>query len=196
MMTTLSCAAQADGGVFAKSAAFVWVIAQTDPALQGRDLGPWFMLPAWFSVPCAIVLAGVLCWYFVRLGVSSTGSANTGSASTGSASTGNPDSGGAGVSRALRWVRRLGILCALAAIGPLLRAVTFVHPHEQRVEWATAWSLAILALFACFLLAIVDVILVLRGGLREYSDLRREVFGGGRRSREDAQDPPKDKQRA
>lgn len=141
------------------------LVAEVDPALRGRELGSWFVLPAWFSVPFAILLAGVLCWYFVRLG--------------------HPH-----VPRAIRWVRRIGIVCALAAIGPLLRAVTFVHPHEERVEWATAWSLAILALFAWFMLAILDVILVLRGGLREYSDLRREVFGGHRGSRE-----PKDESR-
>ena len=125
-----------------------------DPALTGRDLGPWHMIPALVSVPIACVLAIALLWYFARLGRSD-------------------------VPVLQRRVRRTGIVFALAALVPLVRALTFVHPHEDRVAWATAWSVALLALVLWFLLAIVDVILVLRGGIREYSELKREVFGGG-----------------
>ena len=125
-----------------------------DPALTGRDLGPWHMIPALVSVPIACVLAITLLWYFARLGKSD-------------------------VPVLQRRVRRTGIVFALAALVPLVRALTFVHPHEDRVAWATAWSVALLALVLWFLLAIVDVILVLRGGIREYSELKREVFGGG-----------------
>ena len=114
-----------------------------DPALAGRDLGPWHMIPAAVSVPIACVLAIALLWYFARLGRSD-------------------------VPVLQRRVRRTGIVFALAALVPLVRALTFVHPHEDR-----------LALVLWFLLAIVDVILVLRGGIREYSELKREVFGGG-----------------
>jgi hypothetical protein len=126
-----------------------------DPALAGRDLGPWHMIPAAVSVPIACVLAIALLWYFARLGRSD-------------------------VPVLQRRVRRTGIVFALAALVPLVRALTFVHPHEDRVAWATAWSVALLALVLWFLLAIVDVILVLRGGIREYSELKREVFGGGK----------------
>ena len=125
-----------------------------DPALTGRDLGPWHMIPALVSVPIACVLAITLLWYFARLGKSD-------------------------VPVLQRRVRRTGIVFALAALVPLVRALTFVHPHEDRVAWATAWSVALLAHVLWFLLAIVDVILVLRGGIREYSELKREVFGGG-----------------
>jgi hypothetical protein len=125
-----------------------------DPALTGRDLGPWHMIPALVSVPIACVLAITLLWYFARLGRSD-------------------------VPVLQRRVRRTGIVFALAALVPLVRALTFVHPHEDRVAWATAWSVVLLALVLWFLLAIVDVILVLRGGIREYSELKREVFGGG-----------------
>ncbi len=125
-----------------------------DPALAGRDLGPWHMIPAAVSVPIACVLAIALLWYFARLGRSD-------------------------VPVLQRRVRRTGIVFALAALVPLVRALTFVHPHEDRVAWATAWSVVLLALVLWFLLAIVDVILVLRGGIREYSELKREVFGGG-----------------
>ncbi len=124
-----------------------------DPALAGRDLGPWHMIPALVSVPIACVLAITLLWYFARLGQSD-------------------------VPVLQRRVRRTGIVFALAALVPLVRALTFVHPHEDRVAWATAWSVALLALVLWFLLAIIDVILVLRGGIREYSELKREVFGG------------------
>ncbi len=126
-----------------------------DPALAGRDLGPWFMVPSLVSVPLAIVLAFALLWYFARLGRND-------------------------VPVVQRRVRRTGIVCALVALVPLVRALTFVHPHEDRVGWATAWSVALLALVLWFLLAIVDVILVLRGGMREYGELKREVFGGGK----------------
>jgi len=134
-----------------------------DPALVGRDLGPWFMVPAVVSVPIACVLALSLLWYFARLGRSD-------------------------VPVLQRRVRRTGIVFALAALVPLVRALTFVHPHEDRVGWATAWSVALLALVLWFLLAIVDVILVLRGGLREYGELKREVFGGGKSASGDQSD--------
>jgi hypothetical protein len=134
-----------------------------DPALAGRDLGPWHMIPAVVSVPLAMVLALALLWYFARLGRND-------------------------VPVLQRRVRRTGIVFALAAVVPLVRALTFVHPHEDRVGWATAWSIALLALLFWFLLAIVDVIIVLRGGLREYGELKREVFGGGKSATGDRSD--------
>lgn len=131
-----------------------------DPALAGRDLGPWHMVPSALSVPLACVLALALLWYFARLGRID-------------------------VPKAQRRVRRIGIVFALAGLVPLVRALTFVHPHEDRVGWAAAWSVALLALVGWFLLAIVDVILVVRGGMHEYGALKREVFGGGKSTKDD-----------
>ena len=131
-----------------------------DPALAGRDLGPWHMVPAALSVPLACALALALLWYFMRLGRND-------------------------VPVAQRRVRRVGIVFAVAGLVPLVRALTFVHPHEDRVGWAAAWSVALLALVGWFLLAIVDVILVVRGGMHEYGALKREVFGGGKSAKDD-----------
>lgn len=128
------------------------IVASVDPALEGRELGPWMMIPAVVSVPVALILAAILVWYFVRLGRGD-------------------------VPAALRRVRRIGIGFALASILPLIRALTFVHPHEDRAGWAAAWAVASLALLAWFSLAVIDVVLVVRGGAREYRELRREVFG-------------------
>ena len=151
--------------IFVRTMAGVLVVdgSAIDPALAGRDLGPWFMVPAVVSVPLAMVLALALLWYFARLGRND-------------------------VPVLQRRVRRTGIVFALAAVVPLVRALTFVHPHEDRVGWATAWSIALLALLFWFLLAIVDVIIVLRGGLREYGELKREVFGGGKSATGDRSD--------
>jgi hypothetical protein len=63
--------------------------ARVDPALAGRDLGPWFMLPWWISIPLAVLLAVALVWYFMRLG--------------------RP-----GVPRGRRWLRRASVVLALA----------------------------------------------------------------------------------
>jgi hypothetical protein len=131
--------------------------ASVDPALAGRDLGPWFMVPWWISVPLALLVAGALVWYFVRLG-------------------------GADVPRGRRWLRRISVVLALVGLAPLVRALTFAHPHEDRVGFAVAWSSVLFVIIACFILAIVDVVLVARGGLRDYRSLRRSTFGGGRGS--------------
>jgi len=128
------------------------MLALVDPALAGRELGPWTMISAVISVPVALILAAALIWYFVRLGRGD-------------------------IAPILRRVRRVGIVFALVSIVPLVCALTFVHPHEDRAGWATAWAVAFLALLGWFLLALVDVAIVLRGGARDYRELRREVFG-------------------
>lgn len=125
-----------------------------DPALAGRDLGPWFMVPWWLSLPLAVLLGASLVWYFVRLGRSD-------------------------VPAERRVVRRLSIVCALGALIPLVRALTFTHPHEDRVAFAVAWSMTLLALCGCLLLAIVDFMLTARRGVKEFRELRRATFGGG-----------------
>lgn len=140
--------------------ALLAVLAMVDPALEagelgGRELGPWTMIPAVWSVPAGILVAAVLVWYFVRLGRGD-------------------------VAPMVRRVRRIGIAFALASIIPFVRALTFVHPHEDRAGWAAAWAVAFLALLGWFLLAIVDVVLVVRGGARDYRELRQEVFGRAR----------------
>lgn len=124
-----------------------------DPALVGRTLGPWYMVPWWISVPLAVVVGGVLAWYFFRLG--------------------RPD-----VPPGRRFLRRASAVIALVALVPLVRALTFVHPHEDRVGFAAAWSGVLLLLLGCLVLAIIDVIVVTRGGIREYRKLRRETLGG------------------
>lgn len=129
--------------------------ASIDPALVGRELGPWFMVPWWVSVPIAAVLAGVLVWYFVRLGR-------------------------AEVPRGRRWLRRASVVVALLGLAPLVRAMSFVHPHEDRVGFAVAWSSVLFVLLACLVLALVDVVLVTRSGVREFRALRRDTFGGRR----------------
>jgi hypothetical protein len=128
--------------------------ASRDPALVGRDLGPWYMVPWWISVPLAALLGVTLVWYFVRLGRGD-------------------------VPAERRVVRRLSIVCALGALVPLVRALTFTHPHEDRVAFAVAWSMTLLALCGCLVLAIVDFILTARRGVREFRELRRETLGGG-----------------
>ena len=128
---------------------------EIDPALVGRELGTWLQVPQWMSVSLAVLLAGVLCWYFARLG--------------------RPD-----VSRARRWMRRASVLCALAALPPLVRGLSFVHPHEDRVGFAIAWTIALLFLLAWFALALIDFLLVLREGIGEYRALRDETIGNQR----------------
>jgi hypothetical protein len=132
--------------------------ARVDPALAGRELGPWTMVPAAVTVPVAIVLAALLAWYFARLGR-------------------------AEVPRGRRRLRRASIACALVALVPLVRALTFVHPHEDRVGWAVSWSIVLFALAGWATLAVVDFVLVARSGLREYDALRRETFGAPRDGR-------------
>jgi hypothetical protein len=77
------------------------LLAAIDPALEGRELGPWTMISAWITLPVAIAVAGALVWYFVRLG--------------------RPD-----VPRGRRWLRRSSIVCALAALG-LIHAYAIEH---------------------------------------------------------------------
>jgi hypothetical protein len=136
------------------------VLLDIDPALAGRDLGAWQMVPWWVTVPSACALGAALVWYFIRLG--------------------SPD-----VPRGRRWLRRVSVVFALAALVPLVRGLTFAHPHEDRVGFAVAWSVVLLMLVACLLLALVDVIVTMRGGVREYRELRRETLGGKRGERAD-----------
>jgi len=131
--------------------------ARIDPALVGRDLGEWTMVPAWLTVPLAVAAGVALVWYFVRLGR-------------------------AEVPMARRWMRRVSIALLLAATVPLVRALSFVHPHEDRAGWAFAWSVVLLATVACAVLALVDFAMTARSGLREYRDLRRETLGGKKRA--------------
>lgn len=129
-----------------------------DPALVGRDLGPWHMVPWWISTPVAVAVGAALVWYFVRLGRGD-------------------------VPTERRVVRRLSIVCALGALIPLVRGLTFAHPHEDRVGFALAWSMTLLAICGCLLLSIIDFMLTARRGVREYRELRRSVLGGGRGER-------------
>lgn len=129
-----------------------------DPALAGRELGTWLMISPWLSVPLAIAAGAALVWYFVRLG--------------------RPE-----VPRSRRWIRRASIACAIGGLPPLVRALSFVHPHEDRVGWAVAWSMVLFALVAWATLAVVDFMLTMRGGWVEYRALRRETLGG--RTRDD-----------
>lgn len=126
---------------------------RVDPALAGRELGPWTMVPAWATVPLAAAAAMALAWYFVRLGR-------------------------ADVPRARRWMRRVSAALLAASLVPLVRALSFVHPHEDREGWAVAWSLVLMAVVVCALLAIVDFIATARSGVREYREMRRETLGG------------------
>lgn len=128
-----------------------------DPALVGRELGEWTMVPAWVTVPLAVAAVAALLWYFVRLGR-------------------------AEVPAARRRMRRVSIAVLLAATVPLVRALSFVHPHEDRAGWAFAWSIVLLATVACAVLALVDFALTARSGLREYRELRRETLGGKKRA--------------
>ena len=131
------------------------LLASIDPALEGRELGPWMMVPWWITVPVAGALAVALIWYFGRLGR-------------------------ADVPRERRWIRRASIVFALAALIPLVRGLTFVHPHEDRAGFAVAWAFVLLAVVACLVLAVVDVLLTTRRGVHEYRELRRETLGGRR----------------
>jgi hypothetical protein len=132
--------------------------SRLDPALAGRELGEWTMVPPSLTVPLALLAVAALAWYFARLG--------------------RPE-----VPTARRWIRRVSAAILAAATIPLVRALSFVHPHEDRAGWALAWSVVLLATVVCALLAIVDLAMTARGGLREYRALRRETFGGGRRPR-------------
>lgn len=134
--------------------------ALVDPALVGRDLGVWHMVPWWVTMPVAIAVGVALVWYFIRLGASD-------------------------VPRGRRWLRRISVVFAVAALVPLVRGLTFVHPHEDRVGFAVAWSMVLLTLVVCLILALVDVIVTMRGGVREYRELRRETLGGRRGERGD-----------
>ncbi len=128
---------------------------EIDPALVGRELGPWMQVPPWLSLSLAVLIAGVLCWYFARLGRND-------------------------VSRTRRWMRRASVLCALLALPPLVRGLSFVHPHEDRMGFALAWTVALVLLAAWFALALLDLLFVLREGLGEYRALRQETVDDAR----------------
>jgi hypothetical protein len=72
------------------------------------------------------------------------------------------------------------VVLAIAGLAPLVRALTFAHPHEDRLAFAVAWSTVLFVIVACLLLAVIDVILVTRGGMQEYRELRRTTLGGRR----------------
>jgi len=129
------------------------LLAAIDPALQGRELGPWHMVPWWASAPVAIASLAVLAWYFRRLG-------------------------GAEVPRERRTVRRLSILFAAVAIVALVVGLTVIHPHENRRGFALAWLAVALASSSCLVLALLDILLTARRGVAEFRALRRETLGG------------------
>lgn len=129
------------------------LLAEVDPALVGRELGPWFMAPWWLSGPIAVAAICALAWYFRRLGA--------------------PD-----VPRERRAVRRLSIAFAMVAVVALVVGLTVIHPHENRRGFALAWLAVSLACAVCLLLALLDVMLTTRRGLAEFRALRRETFGG------------------
>ena len=131
-------------------------LARVDPVLEGRDLGPWFMAPWWITVPVACAVGAVAVWYFVRLG--------------------RPD-----VPRERRWVRRISLVFVMAALIPLVRGLTFAHPHEDRSAFAVAWAMVLMLVLSSLVLAIVDVMLTARRGLQDYRELRREMLGGKRK---------------
>ncbi len=120
---------------------------------DGRELGPWFMVPPWASISVAAVALALLVWYFVRLGR-------------------------AEVPAGRRRLRRASVVLLALGLAPLVRALSFVHPHEDRVGFAVAWSSVLFVVIAALVLAVVDVVLVTRGGLREYREIRRDTFGG------------------
>ena len=100
-----------------------------DPALEGRELGPWFMVPAWITVPLACIAGVAIVWYFLRLGC-------------------------ADVPRELRWIRRISLVLVGAALIPLVRGLTFAHPHEDRSAFAIAWAMVLLLVVASLVLAV------------------------------------------
>ena len=127
-----------------------------DPALEGRELGPWFMVPWWISVPVAGIVGAIAVWYFIRLGRSE-------------------------VPRERRWIRRISLLFVIASLAPLVRGLTFAHPHEDRSAFAVAWASVLMLVLASLVLAVVDVMLTARRGLHEFRELRRETLGGKRK---------------
>jgi len=130
------------------------LLAAIDPALEGRELGPWYMVPWWASAPVAIACLVLLAWYFRRLG-------------------------GADVPRERRVVRRFSILFAAVTVMALVVGLTVIHPHENRRGFALAWLAVALASTACLVLALLDVLLTTRRGVAEFRALRRETLGGG-----------------
>ena len=120
---------------------------------DGRELGPWFMVPPWASISVAAVALALLAWYFVRLGRSE-------------------------VPAGRRRLRRASVVLLTLGLAPLVRALSLVHPHEDRIGFAVAWSSVLFVVIAALVLAVVDVVLVTRGGLREYREIRRDTFGG------------------
>lgn len=132
------------------------VDSAVDPALEGRELGPWFMVPWWISLPAAGVIGAIAVWYFLRLGR-------------------------AEVPRERRWIRRISLVLVIASLFPLVRALTFAHPHEDRSAFAVAWASVLMLVLASLVLAVVDVILTARRGLYEFRELRRETLGGKRK---------------
>ncbi len=120
---------------------------------DGRALGPWFMVPPWASISVAAVALALLAWYFVRLGREE-------------------------VPAGRRRLRRASVVLLAIGLAPLVRALSFVHPHEDRVGWAVAWSSVLFVVLTALVLAIIDIVLVTRGGIREYREIRRDTFGG------------------
>jgi len=125
-------------------------------AADGRELGPWHMVPWFVSVPVAMVVIAALAWYFMRLG--------------------RPE-----VPRSRRMLRRLSIAFVASATASLVIGLTFIHPHENRVGFALAWLAVSVSVIACAVLAAVDVVVTTRQGLHEFRELKKETFGGGRR---------------
>jgi len=129
------------------------LLGAIDPALAGRELGPWHMVPWWASGPVAVACLAALGWYFRRLGSGD-------------------------VPRERRVVRRFSILFAMVAVVALVVGLTVIHPHENRRGFALAWLAVSIASMACLMLAVFDVFLTTRRGLAEFRALRREAFGG------------------
>lgn len=138
------------------------LLGAIDPALAGRELGPWHMVPWWASGPVAVACLAALGWYFRRLGR-------------------------AEVPRERRLVRRFSILFAAVTVLALVVGLTVIHPHENRRGFALAWLAVSIASMACLLLAVLDVFLTTRRGIVEFRALHREAFGG-RGARKDASD--------
>ncbi len=128
-------------------------LASVDPALEGRELGPWLMIPASITVPLAVLIGVALAWYFVRLGRSD-------------------------VTPERRIVRRMSIGLVAFGLVPFVRGLSFVHPHEDRIGFAVAWSAVLLLVCLSLMLAIVDFVLTARRGMREFRTLRDETLSG------------------
>lgn len=128
-------------------------MAAIDPALAGRELGAWHMVPSWETVPVAVVVLAALAWYFIRLGR-------------------------ADVPRGRRILRRVSIVFVTGAVVSLVAGLTFIHPHEDRVGFAIAWLAVSVSVIVCAVLAALDVVLTTRQGLYEFRELKQSTLGG------------------